>query len=117
MSIISRLATVDAFLYRNPPASGGRVGSPTLVTALKIVPILPYEYEIPVKVMYDNKAAIDRYVTYVEAPADIRNGDMLLVGDTRYIVRNPGEWDTTGNSTMDYVELVLDLVREKLQGD
>ncbi len=111
MSLLTRLATEDAQLFRNPPAAAGVVAPPVLVTAIKITPILPYSYDVPIKVTYENKAPVNRFVTYTVGPLEVRDGDTLMVGSVKYTVRNPGEWDTIGSAKLDFVELVLDRVK------
>src|SRR5580765_1753828 len=83
-----------AALYRNPAEAGGKTGARTLYTAALPIRIRPAGQDDSnmklIPLANPLNAARVGHIGKVAVDADVRNGDELRIGSTRYLVEGVG---------------------------
>lgn len=103
MSSFSKQATVTASTKR-ATLSGGKKGTPTtFISSFKCTPLDPVDAEVQQRLQLQGGHEVLQ--TFVEGSIDIKEGDVLVVGEVEYPIRAVGNW--TWKSTV-YRHLVIE---------
>jgi hypothetical protein len=87
--ILTRRARAN--VLRPPAMSGGKRGDPaTVLVGIACSPLDPADAEVRQRLGLNGP--IEIYQTFVDAEADIRQGDYLQTREERYSVRAVGDW-------------------------